>query len=50
MKEKTKIFSFHIFIDLLEKAKELAIKERRSVSSVINQALDIFLTKKNKDV
>jgi len=40
--KKTKLFSFHIFIDLLEKSKQLAEKERRSISSVINQALDKF--------
>lgn len=45
MEKKTKLFSFHVFIDLLEKAKKLATKERRSISSVINQALDKFLNK-----
>lgn len=39
---KTKLFSFHVFIDLLEKAKKLAREQRRSTSSVINQALDEF--------
>lgn len=42
MKQKTKLFSFHVFIDLLEKAKKLAQEQRRSTSSVINQALDEF--------
>jgi len=47
MEKKTKLFSFHIFIDLLEKAKKYAQEQRRSISSVVNQALDEFF-KKNK--
>jgi len=47
MEKKTKLFSFHIFIDLLEKAKKHAQEQRRSISSVVNQALDEFF-KKNK--
>jgi len=47
MEKKTKLFSFHLFVDLLEKAKKLAQEQRRSISSVINQALDEFF-KRNK--
>lgn len=45
-KPKTLLFSFHLFLDLLEDSRELATKERRSVSSIINQALDEFLEKR----
>jgi len=44
---KTRLFSFHVFIDLFNKAKILSNKERRSVSSIINQALDEFLERKD---
>lgn len=46
MKKKTKLFSFHIFIDLLKKSRILAEKERRSVSSIINQAIDEFVERR----
>jgi len=50
MKEikKTKLFSFHIFLDLLRKAQRLAKKERRSTSSIINQALNEFFERREK--
>ena len=40
---KTRLFTFYVFVDLYNKAKMLSNKERRSVSSVINQALREFL-------
>ncbi len=43
MKIKTRMFTFYVFVDLFRKAKMLSNKERRSVSSVINQALEEFL-------
>lgn len=43
---KTKLFSFHILIELFNRAKMLSNKECRSVASVINQALSEFLDKK----
>jgi hypothetical protein len=44
--KKTRLFSFHIHIDLFDGAKTQAMAERRSISSVINQALDEFLERK----
>ena len=40
---KTKLFSFHVFIDYLNRLKEIAIQERRSIASVINQAIKEYL-------
>ena len=49
MNKTNKPFSFSISPDLLKKAKETASNERRSVSSVINQALDeYFKTRESK--
>ena len=40
---KTRMFSFYIFVDVYKKTRTFAIKERRSISSVINQALIEFM-------
>ena len=40
--DKSKLFSFFINRDLLEKSKSLAQIEHRSIASVINQALSEF--------
>jgi len=48
IRRKTKLFTLHICIDLLGKAKELAKKERRSTSSIINQALNEFFERREK--
>lgn len=45
-KDKTRLFSFHIDIDLLEQAKAIADREYRSIASVINQALSEFFERR----
>ena len=37
--KKTTLFSFHMFDDLLEMARDMADEEWRSVGSIINQAV-----------
>ncbi len=47
MKQERKMFSFYIFVDLLEKAKKEANEKRVPVSHVVNTAIKEFL--ENKD-
>lgn len=46
--DRARLFSFFIEHDLLKGAKNLAKKEHRSVSSILNHALDNFLKEKKK--
>jgi len=45
---KTKLFSFHIFVDYYEKLKAIADETRRSISSLINEAIREYLERRKK--
>ena len=47
MMSKTRLFSFHIFVDYYKSIKQIAKDERRSISQIINHAIKEFLEKRN---
>ena len=48
MDKKTKLHSLRVPIDLYDKASVVAEKERRSLASVINQALAEYLERREQ--
>lgn len=44
---KTRLFSFHIFVDYYNAIKQIAKDERIPISQIINHAIKEYLAKKN---
>ena len=49
-KKRTVAYNFRADVDLLERVRELAKKEHRSIVSIFHQAVDEFLAKKEAEV
>ena len=46
-KMKTRLFSFHIFVDYYNAIKAIAERERASISHIINMAIREYLEKQS---
>jgi len=49
MKKKTRLFSFHIFLDYYETLKKMSIRERTSVAQIINSAIRAYIERDTKN-